>query len=406
MRILLLEHLFPLPADSGGKIKSLCTIRALASEHDVLVLSYVRNEAEQASVAELRRMCGGVEAVPFRRSRISDLRCAAGCAAFGRSFIVSRDFRREMLDRFRHVAREFRPDVVHIDHLQMAQFVDLDGPYRTVLDEHNVESMIVKRISQTASSRMMRAYARLEWPKLLRFELDACRRADLVLTVSDEDARTLKSFDARLESVAAVPIGVDVSSIPVVDRNPGSRNILFLGTMYWPPNIDCVLYFCREILPIVRKKLPDCTFTIAGQRPPRAIQRLASEPGVRVTGYVSDAREPAADCGVFVVPLRSGSGVRVKILNAMAMGLPVVSTSIGAEGLAVRHGEHLLIANSPIDFASAVVDVLTDSSLADKLGRKGRELVEREYSWEVVARRLLSLYDEHLCTHSRKRGAV
>ncbi|MCX8052393.1 MAG: glycosyltransferase family 4 protein [Armatimonadetes bacterium] len=414
MKILFLSQLFPLPADSGGKIKSLCMLRALASEHDVCLLAYVRNKAEQESVEDLRRMCRFVEVVPFVRSRFADFRQALSSLFFRRSFIVTRDFRREMLNRFQQVVRDFVPDIVHIDHLQMAQFVDFDGPYRTVLDQHNVESTIVKRIAETSTNPLMRAYAGIEWPKLFEYEIEICRKSDLVIAVSEEDAETLRrmispdlssvrrgemktfsgSYLARRGIVECVPIGVDVNSIPVVQRVENSKNILFLGTMYWPPNIDCVLYFHSKILPIVRSKLPDCVFTIAGQKPPRAVRRLACESGIRVTGYVRDARELAANCGVFVVPLRSGSGVRVKILGALAMGLPVVSTSIGAEGLKVAHGEHILIADSPEDFAKAVIDVLNDPNLARELGRKGRELVEREYSWEVVGSRLLSLYSD------------
>lgn len=403
MKILLLEHLFPLPPDSGGKIKSLGVIRALASEHEVRVLSFVRNDAERAGVSELSGLCAGVVAVPFSRSRIAEIRCALASIIFRRSYIISRDFRREMLTRTRDMIREFRPDVVHIDHLQMSQFVDSDGSYATVLDEHNVEYMIVKRMSESSTSALVRAYARLEWPKLKRYEARACGRADLVLAVSDQDAEELRRLvrlagDATGKSpaVETVPIGVDIGSIPVVERNPESKEILFLGTMYWPPNIDCVLYFYHKIFPMVRQALPDCTFTIAGQKPPDVVRNLARDPAVRVTGYVDDVRAAAASCGVFIVPLRSGSGVRVKILDALAMGLPVVSTSIGAEGLMVRSGEHLLIADEPQQFAQAVISVLTDRQLAERLGMQGRELVEREYSWEVVGRRLLNVYSEHL----------
>ncbi|MDH7602673.1 MAG: glycosyltransferase family 4 protein [Armatimonadota bacterium] len=405
MRILFLAHLFPIPADSGGKIKSLCTIRALASRHTVRVLAYVRNEAERASTSELAKMCDGVDIVPFHRSRAGDATCALASILLGRSYIVTRDFRREMLERLRGIIREFKPDVLHVDHLQMAQFVDSDRTCSVVLDEHNVEYLIVKRISQTSSSSLVRAYARLEWPKLKTFESEACRKADLVLAVSDQDAEEIRRLSTsdkrsrtydRCPAVETVPIGVDTASISPVKRNPDSKNILFLGTMYWPPNIDCVLYFYREILPIVRQTIPDCSFTIAGQRPPRIIKELERDPNVRVTGYVADPREAAANCGVFVVPLRSGSGVRVKILDALAMGLPVVSTSIGAEGLAVNSGEHLLIADDPEEFAEAVVKVLTDKNLAEALGSQGRTLVQCEYSWEVVGQQLLDVYDKHL----------
>ncbi len=405
MRILFLAHLFPIPPDSGGKIKSLCTLRALASQHTVRVLSYVRSEAERSSVDELAKMCESVEIVPFRRSRATDVKCALASLIFGRSYIVSRDFRREMADKLSKAIREFIPDVVHIDHLQMAQFVNFDQPLSTVLDQHNVEYLIVKRISQTSPSPLVRAYARIEWPKLKKFESDACSKADVVLAVSDQDAQELKRLVSsrednmpcgRIPAIETVPIGIDTASILPVRRDLDSKNILFLGTMYWPPNIDCVLYFYREILPIVRQTLPDCSFTIAGQRPPAVIRELARDPIVRVTGYVADPREVASRCGVFVVPLRSGSGVRVKILDALAMGLPVVSTTIGAEGLAVQSGEHLLIADDPKDFAEAVVRVLTDGNLAEALGRRGRELVLQEYSWEVVGRRLLDVYERHL----------
>jgi glycosyltransferase involved in cell wall biosynthesis len=147
---------------------------------------------------------------------------------------------------------------------------------------------------------------------------------------------------------------------------------------------------------MIKQKLPECTFTIAGQKPPRTVQDLARDPAVRVTGYVKDPRDVAAKCGVFVVPLRSGSGVRVKILDALAMGLPVVSTSIGAEGLAVKNGEHLLIADDAESFAEAVTTILNNKELAQNLGLRGRELVRQEYSWQVVEKRLLDVYESHL----------
>ena len=413
MRILFLAHLFPLPLDSGGKIKSYYTLRALASRHEVHVIAFVRSDEEAALIPEMKSICAGVEVVRLERGKLRQVLDLAGSLLARKSFIIGRDFRAEMLGAVRRAVEEFRPDVVHVDHLQMAQYVDSSGPYRVVLDNHNVESMIIRRVAETSDRRPMRLYAGIEWPKLQRYEIETCRRCDLVLTVSEEDKATLQMLNDALTDrgtpfdpstgsgcrtlrglVECVPIGVDVDHFQPIERTQGSLNMLSIGTMYWPPNVDSMLYFCREILPLVREQIPDCTLTIAGQRPVESIQALGREPGIAVTGYVDDESKVAKDCGVFIVPLRSGSGVRVKILNALAMGLPVVSTPVGAEGLDVRSGEHLLIADGAAEFAEAVVRVLRDPELADRLGRMGRELVCEKYSWNRVGERLLGLYDD------------
>jgi len=392
MRILSLQHLFPLPLDSGGKIKSYHTLRALAGRHEVRAVAYVRTDNEAGLLPDIQRICP-VEAVRLTRSRARQCGDLLGSIVTGRSFIVERDFRAEMRSAVRDAVRGFKPDVVHVDHLQMTQFVEFGGTYRVVLDNHNVESMIVERVAQTSSSPIMRAYASLEWPKLRRYELDVCGRCDMVLVVSDEDKANLAHLRPTLSNLECVPIGVDVHHYQPVTRVKDSHNILSVGTMYWPPNVDSMLYFVQDVLPLVRREMPDCTLTIAGQRPVEAIQALSREPGITVTGYVNDDRDVARDCGVFVVPLRSGSGVRVKILNALAMGLPVVSTSIGAEGLDVVNGEHLMIADTPQAFAGAVVQVLRDRDLSHALGANGRKLVCAKYSWERVGERLLALFD-------------
>ena len=396
MKVLFLAHLFPLPLDSGGKIKSYYTLKTLAKEHQVHTLAYVRREQERGLVDELKAICADVDVVPLSRSALRRISDAVSGLLSRRSFIVSRDFRREMQEAVTRIVRDVRPDAIHIDHLQMAQFVDFSLPGKRVLDNHNVESLIVKRVAETSTSPLTRLYASIEWPKLARYELDACRKCDIVLTVSEEDAETLRAMDGSLGNVRTVPIGVDVEYFRPVERNRSSRNILSIGTMYWPPNVDAMLYFHREILPIIRERFPDCTLTIAGQGPAKAVTSLAADSAVKVTGYVEDVREIARNCGVFVVPLRSGSGVRVKILNALAMGLPVVSTSIGAEGLDVKDRQHLLIADSPQEFAEAVSKLFQDSELACRLGRNGRRLACEKYSWDVVGERLLRVYETEL----------
>ena len=394
MKVLFLAHLFPLPLDSGGKIKSYYTLKALAAAHDVCILAYTRTDEEKRLVPELGAISPQLRTVPLSRGRGRQVTDALSALLSGTSCIVSRDYRREMQRAFSELIATFQPEIVHIDHLQMAQFVDFNGPYRVVLDHHNVESTIIKRMAETSQSLPMRVYAGLEWPKLRRYEIDICRRCDLVVTVSESDRDALVRLGANEDKLESVPIGVDTEFFRPVERDKASHNILSIGTMYWPPNIDSMLYFAGNIMPLIRKQLPDCTLTIAGARPSPAVKALAADPGISVTGYIDDVRDVARNCGVFVVPLRSGSGVRVKLLNAFAMGLPVVSTSVGAEGLEVRDGRELLIADTPADFADAVIRVLTDADLAQKLGLNAQALVQAKYSWDSIGRRLLGVYQQ------------
>jgi len=402
MKILFLAHLFPLPLDSGGKIKSYHTLKALAAEHQVHLLTFTRHDNELDYLPDLVQICHGIDTVPLTRSRVASVTGFAGSVLQSSSFIIGRDYRMHMLERLQSVVNRFSPDVIHIDHLQMMPYVDLEGPYLTVLDQHNVESAIIRRIAQSSSSIPTRFAARIEWPKLEAFEIIACRSCDMVITVSEEDKSAILSLDPTIRNIHAVPIGVDIDYFLPIDTLPGSHNILTIGTMYWPPNVDSVIYFYKEIFPLIREKAPDCTLTIAGQRPASPIKALSADPAVSVTGYLDDIRDICRQCGVFIVPLRSGSGVRVKILNAMAMALPIVTTSVGAEGLEVESGRHLLIADTPQDFANAVTDVLTDSKLADSLGRRARQLACEKYSWSIIEKQLLGIYSEHLGRRPRK----
>lgn len=391
MKILFLAHLFPLPLDSGGKIKSFYTLKALAAKHDVSFLSFIRGEDEEKHLKELHEICPNIKVINLHRSKSRFAKDALISLCSDKSFIISRDYREEMQSAFDDLVKTFSPDIVHIDHLQMAQFVSFNAKYKTVLDEHNVEHLIIKRVSQTSSNRLMRNYAALEWKKLKKYELDICSKASLVLTVSEEDKNTLKSESGNIKAIGAVPIGVDTDYFKIIDRNTESKTILSIATMYWPPNVDSMLYFCHDIFPLIKKVIPDAKLNIAGQRPVKEIINLSSE-NIIVSGYIYDSREIAKECAVFIVPLRSGSGVRVKILNAMAMGLPIVTTSIGVEGLNCKNGKHLLIADTPTEFASAIIELFNNKEKSIQLGKNARELVEHEYSWDIIGKRLINVY--------------
>jgi glycosyltransferase involved in cell wall biosynthesis len=403
-RLLFLAHLLPWPLDGGGQIKSYHTLRLLASRYDIRLLAFIRRPEERENVGPLEPLCAaGIKLIPLPRGRGRDIGIAAASLAGGRSFIIARDSAPAMYNAVNaelENRRGPRYAAVHVDHLQMAQFVPGNTHRaKVVLDQHNIEHRIPQRLAETPGTHLLtRWYARGEWSLLRDFELDACRRADRVLVVSEEDRDGFLVLDPTLAPrLAVTPIGVDMDYWGGVLRRPDARDLLSVGTMYWPPNVDSMQWFCADILPRVRAEIPGVRLNIVGARPTPAVRALGeADLDVVVTGSVPDVRPYGENCGVFVVPLRSGSGMRVKILTAMAMGLPVVSTTVGAEGIDVTNGENILLADTLEAFAAAVVRLLRDPAGAERMGEAGRRLMARAYGWDAVGKRLLSVYDELL----------
>jgi glycosyltransferase involved in cell wall biosynthesis len=291
-------------------------------------------------------------------------------------------------------ARERGVDVVVCDFLAPSQNVPDGLPCRTVLFQHNVEAAIWRRHADVRTNPLARAYFREQWRRMRRFEGSECRRFGRVVAVSHADAEMLER-EYGLVGVADVPTGVDIDYFrpgPGATREP--HDIVFTGSMDWMPNEDGIAWFTSAVLPRIHDVMPDATLTVVGRNPPAAIQELARrDQRVRVTGTVPDVRPFMDRASAFVVPLRVGGGTRLKIYEAMAMECPLVSTTIGAEGLPVEHGRHLLIADDPGSFANAVLDLLSNKSLAHTMGSTAARWVREHYSWDRAAaefERLLS----------------
>jgi glycosyltransferase involved in cell wall biosynthesis len=230
-----------------------------------------------------------------------------------------------------------------------------------------------------------------------KLEGEACRRAQTVLAVSEQDKRALQEVAGESVSIEIVPITVDVESQEAIwaARKPQQNRLLTVGTMFWPPNSEGVSWWLREGYERLQVLCPDVTYDIVGARPPRTLQQLAGRyKGVNLHGYVADVTHFWTSATALVVPLLSGGGVRVKILEAMAMGVPVISTTIGCEGLAVRDGEHLLIADTPEMFAQACNALLNDQELAGRLAQNARQLVIEEYDAKTALRKLDVIYEQ------------
>jgi len=395
-RILFLAQLLPYPPVCGGTLRSFYTLKRLCAAHDVTLLTFERKPADKRHAELLRGHCSEVIAVPMKRSRLANARWAAWSLARRSCFMIDRDFTREMQNAVGAVLSERRFDLTYVDHLQMSQYVRGKRPGARVLDEHNVEWRIIQRIAETERRGLRKLFASVEWPKLREYELSVCEQYDAVSTVTEQDRATLLTENPRIGKVDCVPTGVDPHAFRPVASAPGSKTILSVATMSWPPNEDAVLYFCSEIYPLVKRRVPEARLVLAGSRPAGAVKRLEADPSISVPGFVEDIHELASKCAVFIVPLRCGSGIRVKILNAMAMGLPVVSTTVGCEGIDVTDGENILIGDEPEVFASQVARLLEDPAERLRLGYTGREFIMRSHAWDVILPKFDALIESAL----------
>jgi glycosyltransferase involved in cell wall biosynthesis len=290
-------------------------------------------------------------------------------------------------------------DLCVADFLFAAVNVPLNRRVPVLLFEHNVEYLIWKRLADLEQTPWKRALFEMEWRKVRTCEAEACRQANLTLAVSDDDRDRLMELHADIRAVS-IPTGVNTGYFAPAGAPEVPHRLVFSGSMDWHPNEDAVCYFVDTILPRVRAEVPDTTFTIIGRNPGERVRALASTPGVHVTGTIDDVRPLIDEASVYVVPLRAGSGTRIKIFEALAMAKAVVSTTVGAEGLALESGRHFLAADTPHDFAHAIVRLLRDPAKRQALGTAGRDLVETNYSWATIARQFEDRCEEVVAEHA------
>ena len=371
MRILMLTQVLPYPLDSGPKFKTYHVLKYLAERHEVTLVSFVREGDDPCALAHLQNLCHAVYTAPMRRSRLQDVGFMLGSLATNRPFLMLRDERPAMWALLRQLidggwraeggelpSSVLRPpssfDVVYADQLNMAAYALGVPAKRRVLDEHNVLWALCRRICATLPQGPKRWALEREWRLLRRYEREMTHRFDLILTVSDEDKAALAEIADGPARIEVLPIAIDPGE-GHLPRDPAEPHILHLGTMFWPPNADGVLWFAHEVYPHIRARLPQVCFSIVGADPPPEVRALsAGDASITVTGYMADAQPIIQKSSVLVVPLRAGGGMRVKILNALAQGLPVVTTTIGCEGIAAVPGRDLLVADTAEAFAQAV----------------------------------------------------
>jgi glycosyltransferase involved in cell wall biosynthesis len=416
-RVLFLTQVLPYPLSSGPKIRQYHMLRHLARCHEITLVSFTRADDPPEAIEHLRGICHAVHAVPMRRSLWRNVRAAAEGVLTGLPMVIARDKMAEMeatlwrlvTEQARYGRRPY--DIIHADQLSMAWWgrlaARMGGTPRphTLLDEHNAIYLLAQRMADTEHNSLRRAIMAREARAFRRYETDMCRAFDALLTVTEEDREHLLALfpaDERerlAQKFTVVPICVDPEQVsPVAHRNGGAPTVLHMGTMFWPPNVHGVLWFAREVLPLIHEEVPEARFVVVGKNPPPEVQALAHDPRVEVTGYVADPMPYLEAADAFVVPLHAGGGMRVKIVDAWLWGLPMVSTPIGAEGIWCRDGENILLAKDAGAFAQATVQLLTDGELNERLRLNGRAWVEEHYAWQKVYQQVDQVYARLLGT--------
>ena len=390
LRLLFLTPQLPHPPRQGTAIRNWGLIKSLSARHEITLLAFA--DATDSITPELRATCRRIEAIPAPHRpaalRLRDLLLSPLPDLAHRLYSPAYEAQLASLIQ----SNTF--DAIFVEGLELARPITNDPLPITIYDAHNCETLLQRRAFETDRRDLRRwpvaLYSFIQSRRLARFEADACRRATYVTCVSNQEASALKALSPEVNPVV-IPNGIFLSDYqpPPLPR-PSAPRLVFTGKMDYRPNIDAVTWFANNSLPLIQRERPDVQFAIVGQKPAGAVRRLAARSGIIVTGAVEDARPHIGGAAVYVAPLRMGGGTRFKLLEAMALKRPIVSTAIGAEGFAVQNGREALIADSARDFADAVVTLLRDEPKRVALGEAGYEFV-KGYDWGRIVPKVEAL---------------
>jgi glycosyltransferase involved in cell wall biosynthesis len=416
MYILVLTQIIPYPPDAGPRVKTWHVLRHLASSgHQVTLASFVRPE-EERYLADLRRVCSAVHTIPIHRSRVSDVGYWLRSNWTGRPFLIERDDLAPMRALVNRLVSNGDIDMIHADQLGMVQFAKpfcetdwgknpLHGSVKrpvVVFDAHNAVWTIVERMRDNAFW-LLKPVAALEARRVKRYEGQIVSEFDHTLAVTEPDHKALleavrfynpASAELPTGKITVAPIAVDTQLLQPVQRKPGSMNIVTLGTLHYPPNADGIRWFANEVFPLIRRQLSAVTLTIIGKNPPADFLQLAEQNPqvIQVTGYVPDLLPYMEAAALMVVAVRAGGGMRVRILEAFARAMPVVTTTVGLEGIEAQPGEDVLVQDEPAAFAEATIKLLQDAEMQSTLAANGRRLAETRYDWQVILQKMDRIY--------------
>tara|TARA_R110001599_G_scaffold353527_1_gene593623 strand:+ start:67908 stop:69131 length:1224 start_codon:yes stop_codon:yes gene_type:complete len=394
MKILFLSQRFLFPADTGGKIRTGNILRELSKKAELTVISNVESPRDDAYIQQMDALCSRFIPVPWKEMERYTLSFYIKLTFQSLSkypISVLNDYSKALEAALQKELSATDYDLVICDFLQSTlNFRDVTGIPR-LLFQHNVEAQITERHLDKASNVFATLFWGLQHKRMLRHEGEMCRDFEGTIAVSEEDKGLMERW-YNTQRVHTIPTGVDTDFFKPTADTATRKQLVFTGSMDWLPNDDAIAWFLDEIFPGIQEQEPGTTLTIVGRKPTARIEKLVNgREDITLTGWVDDTRPFIAQSAVYIVPIRIGGGTRMKIYEALSMGKALVSTTIGAEGLPLESGEHILRADSAADFRDCVVTLLRDEALREQMGKAARDYVCEHYRWEKVADRFLEV---------------
>jgi len=390
MKILFLANRVPYPPYRGDKLKIYNLAKRLQGRHELHLLTFAQNEEDLGYKKELEKVFSEVHFVYLPKWR-SALNCLAGLWDT-KPLQVLYFQSAELQQQLDALIAKYKYDAVHVQHLRMSPYLSGRKDVPRILDLPDAFSLYWERRKSVKRGLLTAIFENQEQARVLKYEA-VIRDYNLALVCSAEDLAYLEEKH-QSHNLRLLPNGVDLETFAARDHDYTHNNtILFTGNMDYAPNVDAVVYFKESILPLIRAKFPEAEFIIAGQRPVKKVQELAGD-GVVVTGFIKDLAKTYNSASVVVAPLRFGAGTQNKVLEAMAMGVPVVCSNIGFAGLGILSGEGAIMQTGPSEFANSVIELLSSSVLRQSTGEAGMKLVKSHFDWDIIASTLEGYFKE------------
>ncbi len=396
MKILFLTNLLPYPLDNGGKIKTYTTLKSLKSAgNEIDLICFTEDDVPDVKNGEeLKQICSSVTQIPWKITTSTNkaymIKIAAKSLFSKYSFGLLKYISPPLIDHINKIKSEKKYDCIYFDHLQMCVYYDIvksiwaDAEF--ILDEHNCEYVIMQRHALNSENILKKLFLQLETKKLKNWEKEWLTRFDKIFVLSNEDDRMLKSVTSSDIKTVIVPIGINYpeKTLQIKDDDLDTVNILFVGTLTWAPNNNGIVWFVKDVIPQLKEKGFKIKLTIVGKNPGNELVDLAKDlDEVEITGYVESVFPYYEKCDCMIVPLFVGSGQRVKIIEGFSLGMPIISTSIGAEGLKYIDGENILIADNDEEFIEKI-SLMKNGALRKKLSDNAKAVFNDNYSIDSV----------------------